>query len=234
MPIRYLLGMAAGAIFLVGLFAIIEPYRRARLTAFLDPWSHAGSSGFQAVQAQIALGSGGLFGVGPGQSVQKVFYLPEAHTDFILAVIGEELGVAGVAALLALYGMIAYGGLRAAKAAKDRFGMLLAAGLTSLILSQAMLNVFAVLGLAPLTGVPLPLVSYGTSSLLVTLAAMGLLLNVAAGGRVRAGPARRVDARRPLERRWNGGADAADDRHRSRRDGRARGAGTGGRRRAAS
>jgi cell division protein FtsW len=233
MPMRYLLGMAGVAIVLVGLFAIIEPYRRARLTAFLDPWSHPGTSGFQAVQAQIALGSGGLLGVGPGQSVQKVFYLPEAHTDFILAVIGEELGVVGVSALLALYGMIAYAGLRAAKAAKDRFGMLLAAGLTSLVLSQAMLNVFAVLGLAPLTGVPLPLVSYGTSSLLVTLAAIGLLLNVAAGGRVRAGTARRPDANRAQPRRWNGEAVTADDRHRGRRDGRARGAGTGGRRRAA-
>jgi cell division protein FtsW len=234
MPARHLLVMGAVAIVLVSLFAILEPYRRARLTSFLDPWSHPGTSGFQAVQAQIAVGSGGLFGLGPGQSVQKVFYLPEAHTDFILAVIGEELGVAGVSVLLALYGMIAYAGLRAAKAAKDRFGMLLAAGLTSLILSQAMLNVFAVLGLAPLTGVPLPLVSYGTSSLLVTLAAMGLLLNVAAGGRVRAGPARRVDATGAQPRRWgNGGHASADDRHRRGRDGRARGAGAGGRRRAA-
>jgi cell division protein FtsW len=233
MPGRYLLGMAGVAIVLVGLFAIAEPYRRARLTAFVDPWSHPGTSGFQAVQAQIALGSGGLFGVGPGQSVQKVFYLPEAHTDFILAVIGEELGVAGVSVLLALYGMIAYAGLRAAKVAKDRFAMLLAAGLTSLILSQAMLNVFAVLGLAPLTGVPLPLVSYGTSSLLVTLAAIGLLLNVAAGGRVRVAAARRPDANRAQPRRWNGGPVTADDRHRSGRHGRARGAGAGGRRRAA-
>ena len=93
-----------------------RPYARARLTSFLDPWAHASSSGFQAVQGQIAIGSGGLFGVGPGQSVQKIFYLPEAPTDFILAVIAEELGVVGVCALLFLYGLIAYAGLRAAKA----------------------------------------------------------------------------------------------------------------------
>ena len=164
------------------LYALARPYARARLTSFLDPWAHASSSGFQAVQGQIAIGSGGLFGVGPGQSVQKIFYLPEAPTDFILAVIGEELGVVGVCALLFLYGLIAYAGLRAAKGARSLYSALIAVGVTSLIVSQALLNVFAVLGLAPLTGVPLPFVSYGSSSLIVMLAAMGLLLNVAAGG----------------------------------------------------
>ena len=101
------------------LYALVEPYARARLTSFLDPWAHASGSGFQAVQGQIAIGSGGLFGVGPGESVQKIFYLPEAPTDFILAVIAEELGVVGVCALLFLYGLIAYAGLRAAKAARS-------------------------------------------------------------------------------------------------------------------
>ena len=133
------------------------------------------------MQGQIAIGSGGLFGVGPGQSVQKIFYLPEAPTDFILAVIAEELGVVGVFALLFLYGLIAYAGLRAAKAARSLYSALIAVGVTALIVSQAVLNAFAVLGLAPLTGVPLPFVSYGSSSLIVMLAAMGLLLNVAAG-----------------------------------------------------
>jgi cell division protein FtsW len=234
-PLRHLALLGGVAATLVAGFAALEPYRRVRLTAFLDPWSHAGTSGFQAVQAQIALGSGGLFGVGPGQSVQKVFYLPEAHTDFILAVIGEELGLAGVAGLLALYGMIAYAGLRTAKAARDRYAQLLAAGLTSLVLGQAMLNVFAVLGLAPLTGVPLPLVSYGTSSMLVTLAAMGLLLHVAAGGRLRARSARRVDAPPGEPRRWSGDTrpGGPDDRHRLGRDRGSRGARAGGRRRAA-
>src|SRR5436189_140468 len=181
-PLRNLAIVAGVALGLVLMFALLEPYRRARLTSFLDPWAHAGGSGFQAVQGQIALGSGGIFGVGLGQSVQKVFYLPEAHTDFILAVIGEELGIAGVCGVLFLYGMIAYAGLRAAKAAAQRYAQLLAAGMTCLILAQATLNVFAVLGLAPLTGVPLPFISYGPSNLIVLLAAMGLLLNIAAGG----------------------------------------------------
>ena len=155
------------------------------------------------MQGQIAIGSGGVFGLGPGQSVQKIFYLPEAHTDFILAVIGEELGVAGVCGLLFLYGMIAYAGLRTAKNAKGIYAKLLAAGLTSLILCQALLNVYAVLGLAPLTGVPLPFISSGSTSLIVLLCSMGLLLNIAGGGsaHLRAVPARpRVTAasgRRP-------------------------------------
>jgi cell division protein FtsW len=184
-----IVGVALG---LVVLLALVKPYARARLTSFLDPWAHASGSGFQAVQGQIAIGSGGLFGVGPGQSVQKIFYLPEAPTDFILAVTAEELGVLGVSALLFLYGLIAYAGLRAARSARSLHSALIAVGVTSLIVAQAILNVFAVLGLAPLTGVPLPFVSYGSSSLIVMLAAMGLLMNVAAGGsaHVRAVPAR--------------------------------------------
>jgi cell division protein FtsW len=177
--IGVLVGSAAFAVLVV---AIAEPYRRARLTAFLNPWADPGGSGYQSVQGQIALGSGGFFGLGPGESVQKVFYLPEAHTDFILAVLAEELGVVGVLALLFLYGLIAYGGLRTARAAQNDYAKLLAAGLTSLILCQAMLNVFAVLGIAPLTGVPLPFISYGSTNLVVLLGAMGLLLNIARGG----------------------------------------------------
>ncbi|HYM57789.1 MAG TPA: putative lipid II flippase FtsW [Solirubrobacteraceae bacterium] len=181
-PIRQLLLVAGIGAGLVLVFALIEPYRRARLTAFLNPWADAGGSGFQAVQGQIAIGSGGVFGLGPGQSVQKIFYLPEAHTDFILAVIGEELGLAGICGLLLLYGMIGYAGLRTAKAAKGAYAKLLAAGLTSLILCQALLNTYAVLGLAPLTGVPLPFISSGSTSLIVLLCSMGLLLNIAGGG----------------------------------------------------
>ena len=167
LPLRQLGLIAAVGAFLVLVFAILEPYRRARLTSFINPWADAGGNGFQSVQGQIALGSGGFFGLGPGQSVQKIFYLPEAHTDFILAVIGEELGVAGICVLLALYGMIGYAGLRTAKAAKGAYAKLLAAGLTSLILCQALLNIYTVLGLAPLTGVPLPFISSGSSSLIV-------------------------------------------------------------------
>jgi cell division protein FtsW len=218
-PLRYLAVLAGVAAFLVVVFALVEPYRRARLTAFLNPWADAGGTGFQSVQGQIALGSGGLFGVGVGQSVQKVFYLPEAHTDFILAVIGEELGVVGIGGVLFLYGMIAWAGLRAAKAAVAPYAKLLAAGVTSLILAQASLNVFAVLGLAPLTGVPLPFISYGSSNLVVLLAAMGMLLNVAAG--------------RSQLRVVKGKPNADESRDRRRRDRRARGARTGGRRRAA-
>jgi cell division protein FtsW len=223
LPIRQLGLVAAAGACMVALFAIFEPYRRARLTSFLDPWDHASGAGFQAVQGQIAIGSGGLFGHGLGDSIQKIFYVPEAHTDFILAVIGEELGLAGILGLLSLYGIIGYAGLRTARNAKGAYAKLLAGGLTSLILCQALLNVYAVLGLAPLTGVPLPFISSGSTSLIVLLAAMGLLLNVASGGsaHIRAVPERRRE--RP-----------SADRDRGRRDGRARGAGDRGRRRAAS
>src|SRR3954469_4641650 len=162
----------------VGMVAT-NPYQEARLTGFLHPNSDASGAGFQAKQATIAIGSGGLTGVGLGASVQKASYLPEAHTDMIAAVIGEELGLVGMFVLVGLFGMFGYAGLRAAHRARDRFSKLLAAGLTSLIMAQAALNLFAVLGLAPLTGVPLPFVSYGGESLVLTLAAAGLILNVA-------------------------------------------------------
>jgi len=231
-PARNLAIIAGAAFGLIVLYALARPYARARLTSFVDPWAHASGSGFQAVQGQIAIGSGGLFGVGPGQSVQKIFYLPEAPTDFILAVIAEELGVIGVCALLFLYGLIAYAGLRVAKAARSLHSALIAVGVTSLIVSQALLNVFAVLGLAPLTGVPLPFVSYGSSSLIVTLAAMGLLLNVAAGGtaHVRAVPSRPATA---AQKPAGWGREADEDRDSGRRYRRARGAGAGGGGRAA-
>jgi cell division protein FtsW len=160
--------------------------------------------------------------VGLGESVQKVFYLPEAHTDMILAIIGEEVGLLGIACVIALYGIIAYAGLRAAKQARDPHAKLLAAGITSLILCQAILNFFAVMGLAPLTGVPLPFLSYGGTNMVVLLGAMGVLLNVAAtGGRT---SLRAVDGR---------GGQRAQGRDRGRRDGGARRSGTGHRRRAA-
>jgi cell division protein FtsW len=237
-PMRKLAIVGGSAFVVVALYAMVKPYARARLTSFLDPWAHASSSGFQAVQGQIAIGSGGLFGVGPGESVQKIFYLPEAPTDFILAVIAEELGVVGVCALLFLYGLIAYAGLRAAKAARSLQSALIAVGVTSLIVSQALLNVFAVLGLAPLTGVPLPFVSYGSSSLIVMLASMGLLLNVASGGtahvRAVSSPRRRsADARAREPPRLGRERSEEQDRDRRRRDRGARGAGARGGRRAA-
>jgi len=225
-PLRQLAIVAGIGLALVVVLVLIQPYQQDRLTAFLDPWADKGGNGFQSVQGQIALGSGGLFGVGLGQSVQKVFYLPEAHTDFILAVIGEELGLAGVLAVFSLFGMIVWSGLRIARAAADPYAKLLATGLTALILCQAILNIFVVLGLAPLTGVPLPFVSYGPTNLFVILAAVGLLLSVAERER---GQLRLVDpVRRPSAR-----DGSAADRDRRRRDGGARRAGAGGRRRAA-
>jgi cell division protein FtsW len=166
--------------------AVVEPYRMARLTGFLHPTADPSGAGFQAAQAKIALGSGGIFGVGIGNGVSKAFYLPEAHTDMITAVIGEELGMAGITAIVGLFGMFGYAGLKTAQKAKDNYSKLLVAGLTSLVLVQATINLFAVMGLAPLTGVPLPFVSYGNSSLMATLFAVGLILNVARGGRAKA------------------------------------------------
>jgi len=228
--IRMLALMAILGIGAVVVFAVAVPYAGARLTSFLDPWAHASRSGYQSVQSQVAIGSGGLFGRGPGQSLQKDFYLPEAPTDFILAVIGEELGFAGIAVLLALYGLIAYAGLRAARAAKGSYALLVAVGVTSLVVLQAALNVFAVLGIAPVTGVPLPFVSYGASNLLVMLAAMGLLLNVAGGG---AAHLRAVRSTPDQKQRRSADARTTADRDRSRRHRRTRGARAGGGRRAA-
>jgi cell division protein FtsW len=222
-PLRLLGGIFGVLAALATLMALVEPYRRERLTSFLDPFSDAGDSGFQAVQALTAIGSGGFFGVGLGESVQKIFYLPEAHTDMVLAIIGEELGLIGILGVIGLYGMIAYAGLRAAKTARDLYSKLLAAGVTSLILCQATLNFFAVMGMAPLTGVPLPFLSYGSTNLIVLLGAMGLLLNVAATR----GRAPRRETRPRLEA-IEGGRDA-QDRDRGRRDSRARGARAGGR-----
>src|SRR3954467_7323587 len=218
--------------FLATVFAIVEPYRRARLLSFVDPWGDSQGAGFQSVQAMIAMGSGGLFGRGLGESVQKIFYLPEAHTDMILPMIGEELGAFGVTVLAGLYALIGYAGFRTAKLAKDRYSKLLAAGMTSLILGQAVLNFFAVMGMAPLTGVPLPFVSYGNSNLIVLLGAMGLLLAVAAN----AGQASAAGGRREL--RWieGGGGErgaAAARADSGGRDGRPRRAGARDRRRAA-
>ena len=229
---RHLAVIGAALALLAVLAGLAEPYRRERLTAFLDPWEDPGGSGFQSVQAMIAMGSGGLFGVGLGESVQKIFYLPEAHTDMILAIIGEELGLIGVVGVAALYGLVAYAGLRTAKLARDRYAKLVAAGLTSLVLCQATVNFFAVLGMAPLTGVPLPFISYGNSNLVVLLAAVGVLLGVASGG---GDAARRSDAgpvaRRP--RPVEGGASGDQGGDRRRRDRGARGAGARRRRRAA-
>ena len=158
--------------------AWFEPYRRARIFSFINPWGDSQGAGYQTVQAMIGLGSGGIFGTGLGHSVEKIFYLPEAHTDMIFAVIGEELGLVGSMGLIAAYVAFAYAGLRIALRCTDPFGKTLAAGLVTLVCAQAAVNLAAVLGLAPLTGIPLPFVSYGGSSLVVALIAVGILLNI--------------------------------------------------------
>lgn len=187
--------------------AWFEPYRRARIFSFLNPWSDAHGAGYQSVQAIIGVASGGVAGKGLGHGVTKIFYLPEAHTDMIFAVIGEELGLIGSAALIAAYAAFAYAGLRIALRCTDPFGKTLAAGLVTLVCAQAAVNLAAVLGLAPLTGIPLPFVSYGGSNLVVALASVGILLNI---GRDR------------------GAERAARLSDRSRRDGGTRGARAGG------
>jgi cell division protein FtsW len=204
------LGLAAA----LGIAAIwLEPYRRARFFAFLHPWHDAQGTGFQIVQAMIGMGSGGIFGVGLGQGVQKIFYLPEAHTDMMLANIGEELGLLGVTAVIGAYLLFAYAGLRIALGCRDPFGKRLAVGLTVLVCGQAVVNVAAVMGLAPLTGIPLPFLSYGGSSLVVLLASVGILLNIAARGSQAATSVRDRSGRdgrsRPVRARSGGSADAA-------------------------
>jgi cell division protein FtsW len=212
-PLRTLGGGAAIALAL-GLAAVwAAPYRRARFFTFLDPWRDPMGAGLQNVQALISLGSGGLLGRGLGNGIEKIHYLPEAHTDMILAVIGEELGLVGVAAVIAAYAVFAYAGLRLALTCRDPFGKRLAAAITALVCGQAVINLAAVLGLAPLTGIPLPFVSYGGSSLVVQLASVGILLNIAGG---HAGAAR---AQVPDRSRRDGGARAAGARGRGRTQG---------------
>jgi cell division protein FtsW len=210
---RHLAVVTGGTLALAALAIAVEPYRRERLLAFLDPWHDKGDTGFQVVQAAIALGSGGFHGVGLGNGLQKVFYLPEAHTDMIAATVGEELGLLGILALIAGFGAVAVAGYRIAHDAKDLHQQVLAAGLTTLVVVQAVVNLGAVLGLLPVTGVPLPFVSYGGSSLVVFLASTGLLVNI---GRHGAAANRRLEVVAP---------DGAEGRDRRGGHGRPRHAG---------
>ena len=186
-PLR-VLGAGGSIAFGLALAAIwIEPYRRARFFSFLNPGHDPQGAGYQTVQGIMGLASGGLTGTGIGGGVFKDNYLPEAHTDMIFATIGEELGLLGATLVIAAYVVFAYAGLRVALRCRDPFGKRLAAGLTTLVCGQALINLAAVLGLAPLTGIPLPFISYGGSSLVVSLAAVGVLLNIAGhGGAARA------------------------------------------------
>lgn len=177
------------------LLVVVKAYRFKRVLAFLDPEGTKLGDGFQLYQSLIALGSGGLVGRGLGASMQKLFYLPEAHTDFIFSIIGEELGLIGTTLVLAAFALLAWRGLRVALLAPDRFGSLLALGITMMIAVQALINITVVTGLAPTKGLPLPFVSNGGSSLMINMVAMGVLLNISqqASAAVAATMGRRTD-----------------------------------------
>jgi cell division protein FtsW len=175
---RYLVGTALVSLPLLYIVLISAPYRRRRLLAFLDPWADPLGDGFQVIQSLIAVGTGHVFGKGLMGGVQKLFYLPEPHTDFIYAVISEELGLIGATAVLICFCVIAWRGARIALRAQDTFGSFVALGLTAMIAVQALVNISVVLGLLPTKGIPLPLVSAGGSSLLINLLGMGVLLNI--------------------------------------------------------
>lgn len=178
-PLRSLGGLIGLAIGGAAVLAVMAPYRRERMTAFLDPWADPENTGYQPIQAAMAVANGGWFGRGLGEGRAKWEFLPEAHTDFIFAILAEELGLVGALLVLALFVAFALFGFRTARRAPDRFGMLLAAGITSWIALQAVVNLGAVLGLLPITGVPLPFVSFGGSAMLITMVAAGVLVNVA-------------------------------------------------------
>ena len=178
-PVVPLATIGAVGGFAATVLALIEPYRRARVLAFLDPWKDYQDSGYQTIQSLVGIASGGITGIGLGQSRAKWGFLPYAHTDFIFAIIGEELGLVGALVVVGLFVALCLLGARAAQLAPDRFGMLLAAGVTTWFGVQAFINIGAVIGILPITGVPLPFVSYGGSSLVFSMAGAGLLLNVA-------------------------------------------------------
>ncbi len=217
--LRHLGAVVAGLGLIATVVMLAEPYRRERLLAFLDPWGTAGDVGYQGAQAQIAVGVGGLHGVGLGDGVQKAFYLPEASTDMILATVGEELGLIGVFAVLVAFVMVAMAGFRIALGARDLHQQMVAAGITSMVVMQAVVNMGAVLGILPMAGLTLPFVSFGGSSLIVLLAATGILVNIGRRSHAHAQSGRVVPA--------------GERRDRGERDGRARDAGAGRGRRAA-
>lgn len=175
---RYILAALAVVPPLLGALVMMEPYRRQRLFAFLDPEKDPLGSGFQALQSLIAVGSGGVFGLGPGKSMQKLFFLPHPESDFIFSIVAEELGMIGALAVVAAFAVLAWRGLATGAKAPDAFGRYLAWGLTGVLVIQALLNVSVTIALLPTKGIPLPFISYGGSSLVVTLCICGVLLNL--------------------------------------------------------
>jgi cell division protein FtsW len=174
----HLLGTGLLAAALAALAVVAAPYRLERVRAFLDPWQYAADEGYQIIQSFYALGSGGWFGLGLGRSRQKFFYLPEQHTDFIFAILGEELGFIGALFVIVLFMLLAWRGFRTALHAPDRFTALLAGGLTAMLVLQAGINMGVVVGVIPVTGITLPFISYGGTSLLFSMIAAGLILNI--------------------------------------------------------
>jgi cell division protein FtsW len=174
--LRHLGAAGGGALAVLALQAVAKPYRMRRLSAFLDPWQTAKGAGFQLIQSFIALGAGGGWGVGLGAGRQKMFYLPQAHTDFVFAVVGEEFGLLGAIIVLVLFGSILMRGMRVAHAEPDPFASLLAVGLTALLTLQALVNMAVVIGLVPTKGLPLPFLSYGGTAMVMAMAALGTLL----------------------------------------------------------
>jgi len=180
--LRPVLKVLAGLVVLAVIVALASPYRRARLLSFVNPSGHGSGSGYQVAQSLIGLGSGHLVGAGIGGGQAQWGFLPNAHTDFIFSVIGEQLGILGALCTLGLLFGFVWLGIRAATSSPDRFGALLAIGLVSWVAAEALINVGAVVGLLPVTGIPLPFISFGGSSLVITMAAAGMLVNVARQG----------------------------------------------------
>ena len=178
-PLKPVLKGIGLVVVLVTIAAVAMPYRRERLLSFINPGSKASGSGYQVVQSLIGLGSGHLFGLGLGNGREKWGFLPNAHTDFIFSVIGEELGLVGAVCVVGLVGLFAFKGIRAAEESSDSFGTLLAVGLVAWIATEAIINIGAVIDLLPVTGIPLPFVSFGGSSMLISMAAAGMLVNIA-------------------------------------------------------
>ncbi|MGH9759731.1 MAG: peptidoglycan glycosyltransferase FtsW, partial [Blastocatellia bacterium] len=176
--IQHLLALAIPAVPALAYMLIFVPWRLQRLLDFMDPWKNQTTTGFQTVQGLIAIGSGGIGGMGLAEGRQKLFYLPAPHTDFIFAVIGEELGLIGTIAVVVIFSVLAWRGFRAAHHAPDKFGQLLAMGITVMIVAQAFFNMSVALSLVPTKGIPLPFISAGGSSLAINLLAAGILLNI--------------------------------------------------------
>lgn len=193
---RDMLALGVGGVIALGYLSVAASYRAERIAAWLNPWAYEQTVGYQTVQALMAIGSGGATGSGLGLGASKFLYLPEAHTDFAFAVLGQEMGFIGVVAVIILFGLIGFYGVQVAVKAPDNYGMLLAIGITAMVVGQAAGNMAMVCGLLPVTGVPLPFISYGGTSLVVNMAAIGILVSIGRKGNVSGTPAAK---QRPIE-----------------------------------